>query len=234
MRFPLILAAILICPAVCSADLVFTASAGSVDSNGIYTQTLMNQMESGVTFDVTLTATSSPVGTPSSTVIGLATGGIGVTSSIPNLAGEQASIINGGELVTFSLAISNVDATGSAFTGLSIDGFTSLTLDAFDALDGTSNGDSAILRSDNPDSNLTGTFTTLTFAPPTSALSIEGNFIDNGAGEVGFTSFTVTELQAAFTATGSAAVPEPSSLLLALGLVPLGLSRRRRDTTHAR
>lgn len=152
----------------------------------------------GVTFDVTLTVVGSHDLERNSS-------GLGV----------NGTRVNDGETLTFSLVVS--DVRGGTLT---FDGFTGVDLNFF-----TTDNDKAELESG-------GTIFLTQTTTPSGDVDISStspvSFLVRGVDGTGFsTSFSIDDVTGQFT--GVSAVPEPSTLLLlSLGMVGVGVQRRRR------
>jgi hypothetical protein len=210
MRFLLLF---LVLAPQCSAGLAFTFdtdnTAGFSLTGNTYTRLETGLVADGVTFDATLTVLGfDAAGAPSD--LNLVSTGVGVT-------GNGSNLVNGGEYLQFTVAISNVDPGA----GVVFDGFDQIDFNSFE------NGDEAVLSidssaaslGDNQDVTGTGGGSTDVFAiniagsTPTvfHAISSTGNF-------------RIDDVRANFTG-----VPEPTSFtLLGMLIGPVIMRRKKR------
>ena len=221
MRNFLLLTAIVACPAICSADLVFstTSIGGGSVTNGVYTNTLTQDDGSGVTFNATLTATGNSGSLfPSDNTIVIGSAGLGVGDELVDL----------GESITFTLSIDSISGPPGAtdvtadFTGFDV--FQLTNFRPVDVVEVSAGGMVVQTETAQVDSDVAESFTLvdnyLTFSVSPGPLT---------PGQV--SNFSLFSLGATFeTAFTPAAVPEPSSLTLGVLLLPLLARRRRRQS----
>jgi hypothetical protein len=177
---------------------------GTISPASTLTVSLVGLVADGVTFDADLTVIGSDDLNQIST-------GLGVD-------GNTTDLVNSGELLTFSISISNESGGTVVF-----DGFTEVDYNSFGATD------SGVLSADNSEGTTGDNFFTTTTggenvdisgtSPTTfSAIASPGSGTAN--------SFRIDDVTVSFT--GTVAVPEPSSaVLLGLGGLATLLRRRR-------
>ena len=210
MRFLLL---VVVLAPQCSAGLAFTFStdntAGFSLTGNTYTRTETGLVADGVTFDATLTVLGFDA-TDAASDLNLASTGVGVT-------GNSSNLVNAGEYLQFSIAISNVDAGATVV----FDGFDQIDFNSFE------DGDDAVLSIDRSAASLGDNQDVTGLAGGSTdifAISIAGSTptIFHAISSTG--NFRIDDVRANFTG-----VPEPTSFAL-VGLLfgPVLMRRKKR------